>query len=183
MRTTAALSLVDSDTNMPDMNLAYRFSPEQVLCFSGVAALVSLAFACGSWLARRSMRSRALHVLGFVKPTGSAVGPGVRYAGVIAVAIVTIFVLTPTSPGAGDADPAAEATPPAATVPPAEVVIVEVRAEGATIVVQGNTVEIRLVSVAPTSAVDAISIHPSGDIAAPKPTATPPASALPEGME
>lgn len=153
------------------------------LWLAGIAACAGLTLAWRWWISRRILRNRALQVLGFNKPTGSAVAPGVRYAGVIAAAIVTIFVLTPTSPGAGDADQAAEVVAPAAAAPPSEVVIVEVRADGATIVVQGNTVEIRLASGAPTPAVDAISIHPSGDIAAPKPTATRPASALPDGME
>ena len=153
------------------------------LWLAGIAACAGLALAWRWWVSRRILRNRALQVLGFNKLTGSAVGPGVRYAGVIAAAIVTIVVLTPTTPGAGDGDPAAEATTPAATAPPAEVVIVEVRADGATIVVQGNTVEIRVVSGAPTPAVDAISIHPSGDMAVPKPTATPSALALPAGME
>ena len=153
------------------------------LWLAGIAACAGLALAWRWWVSRRILRNRALQVLGFNKPTGSAVGPGVRYAGVIAAAIVTIFVLTPTTPGAGDADPAAEWVTPAAATPPSEVVIVEVRADGATIVMHDNTIEIRLAPGAPTPAVDAISIHPSGDIAASRPTATPPTSALPEGME
>jgi hypothetical protein len=152
------------------------------LWLAGIAACAGLALAWRWWVSRRILRNRALQMLGFNKPTGSAVGPGVRYAGVVAAAIVTIFVLTPTTPGAGDADPAAEVVTPA-TAPPSQIVIVEVRAGGATIVLQGNTVEIRMSSGAPTPAMDASSIHPSGDIAAPRPTATAPASALPEGME
>src|SRR5688572_10605860 len=105
------------------------------LWLAGIAACAGLALAWRWWVSRRILRNRALQVLGFSKLTGSAVGPGVRYAGVIAAAIVTIFVLMPTTPGAGDADPAAEVVTPAAAAPPSEVVIVEVRADGATIVV------------------------------------------------
>jgi hypothetical protein len=164
----------------PD-NATLALTNRQLLWLAAIAACAGLALAWRWWISRRILRNRALQVLGFVKPSDSAFSPGVRYAGVIAAAIVTIFVLTPTTPGAGDADPAAEVVTPAA--PPSDVVIVEVRADGATIVVRGNTIEIRLASGTPTPAVDAISIFPTGGIAVRKPTAPPPASALPEGME
>lgn len=168
---------------MANHELLPLVADEAGLWLAGIAACAGLALAWRYWMTRRGLRNRALQVLGHVKPTSSAMWPGMRYAGVIAVAIVTIFVLTPTTPGAGDTAPAAEAMTPVATEPASAVVIVELRSEGATIVVQGTTVEIHLASGAPTLAGDGVQTYPSGDRVAQEPTATAPSSALPEGME
>lgn len=153
------------------------------LWLAAIAACAGLALAWWWWLSRRMLRNRALQALGFTKPVGSATSQGVRLAGVITVAIVTIFFLTPTTPGVGDTEPAVQVVTPAATEPTSEVVVVEVRSDGAIIMVRGSVVEIRLAPAASTPAAAGSQANPGGNTVSPKPTSTPADSALPENME
>lgn len=164
-------------------NAILALTNKQLLWLAGIAACAGLALAGRWWLSRRILRNRALQVLGFSNPGGLAIGQRVRYAGIIAAAIVTIFALTPTTPGAGDTEPAVEVVTSAAIESTLEVIVVEVRSDSATILVQGGVIEIRIAPDAPTPPADAIHTSPNGGFSAPTPTAKPAASALPEGMD
>lgn len=159
------------------------FAGKVGLWLAGIAACAGLLLAWQWWMSHRILRSRALRVLGFTQSRGLAIGPGVRYAGVVAAAIVTIFALTPTMPGAGDAAPTPDAEPPLATESASEVVVVELRSEDAVIVVRGGDVEIHLAPAATPSDDGEDKSDPGANVTLFRPTATPRVWALPEGME
>jgi hypothetical protein len=153
------------------------------LWLAGIAACAGLALAWRWWMSHRVLRNKALRVLGFTQSRGLAIGPGVRYAGVIAAALVTIFALTPTTPGIGDAAPTPDATPPVATEPASDVVVVELRSDDTFIVVRGGDVEIHLAPAATTPQAVEEQSAPGTNVAPFRPTATPRAWGLPAGME
>lgn len=156
---------------------------EAGLWLAAVAGCAGLALSWLWWFARRGLRNRALRILGYVKPTGSALASGMRYAGVITAVILTVIVLTPAVPGAGDLEQAAKAVPTASPEITPVIVIVEVHSGGATIVVHGDVVEIHVAPNQPTPVATAAGSWVGNNVAVPTVTATPPASVLPEGME
>ncbi|MCC7359923.1 MAG: hypothetical protein IT317_10625 [Anaerolineales bacterium] len=153
------------------------------LWLAAIAACAGLALSWRWWAARRGLRNRALRVLGYVKPAGPLLTNGVRYAGVITAAILTVLVLTPAVPGAGDLEPTTEVVPTASPAVTPAVVVVELKGDGATIVVQGNVVEIRLAPSQLTPAATDASDQHNGIIVVHPVATTPPAQALPNGME
>ncbi len=125
------------------------FDARAALWLAFVAASAGLALACRWRLTQRSMRYRALRMLGYARPATRAIPTGFRYAAITAVAVVTVFVLTPVSSGISDDAPSSSLVP---TELAPTVIIVEIGIEtGVTVVVQKDGVEIRPVPLATPS--------------------------------
>ncbi len=168
---------------MTNLELLLSAKGEVGLWLAGIAACAGLALAWRWWIARRSMQNRALSVLGYARPSQSTLAMGLRYAGVLGVAVLTTLLLAPAAPGAGDTEQAPEASMPALPVSTPALVIIELVSDGMSIVVHGGSVEIRLAPSQRTPVVTVSSGHQSVDETTPFALATPPATDLPVGME
>jgi hypothetical protein len=85
--------------HMAILELLSTSSPETGLWLAGFAACAGLALAWRWRVTQRSVRYRALHMLGYVRPETRAMPAGFRYAAIAAVAMVTVFALRPCLPG------------------------------------------------------------------------------------
>ena len=156
---------------------------EMGLWMAAMAACAGLTLAWRWWFARQSLRNRALEVLGHTKASKLSLAASLRLVSIFIVIILTVVVLTPAAPGAGDLERASEEpTRVPAEVTPA-VVVVELHSDGATILVHGDTVEIRLVAGVVTPTVTVTDSQVAVEPIVPFGSATPPANDTPIGME
>jgi hypothetical protein len=170
-------------THMANQELLPLVRSEAGLWLAAVAACAGLALGWRWWAARRSLRNRALQVLGFEKPSTMVPWSGLRYAGLATVAILTVLALAPAAPGVSDAEPAPQGAP--AMVPDVTpvLVVVELHTDGATIMVHGDTVEIRLLPGQSAAVTSPTGARQGDDDEAVAIVVTPTAELMPDGME
>ena len=156
-------------------------NPETGLWLAGIAACAGLALAWRWWTIRRSVRYRALHMLGYARPTTRALPAGFRYAAIAAVAVATVFALTPVSPGISDDEASSNMTP---TEPAHTVIIVEIgHASGVSVLLQGDRVEIQHAPLETPSGNVATAVSPTVDHITTTDAITVPVTILPAEME
>ena len=156
---------------------------EMGLWMAAIAACAGLTLAWRYWFTRQSLRNRALEVLVHTKESKLSLAASLRFVSIFIVIILTIVVLTPAAPGAGDLERASEEpTQVLAEVTPA-VVVVELHSDGATILLHGDTVEIRLVAGVATPTVTVTDSQVAVESIVPVGLATPLANNTPIGME
>jgi hypothetical protein len=156
-------------------------NPETGLWLAGIAACAGLALAWRWWMTQRSVRYRALHMLGYARPATRAMPVGFRYAAIAAVAMATVFALTPVSPGISDEEASSSMTP---TEPAPTVIIVEIGPEsGVSVVLQGDRVEIRHAPLETPSVNVATAVSPTVGPITTVDATTVPVTVLPAEME
>jgi hypothetical protein len=135
-------------------DISSQMSQKEWQCLTIVAVSAGLGLAFRWWMARRSLRYRALQVLGYRHSGGAR--SALRYSAVAAAIVATVMFLTPVSPGIGDVEPAKSNTP----TPPTPSVVIEVGFDDGP-VIRVDGLEIRFATAEPTAAQTNVGVSPS----------------------